>query len=422
MRRLIFHVDVNSAFLSWEAARRVKNGEPDLRLIPSAIGGERDKRTGVILAKSIPAKKYGVTTGEPVALALRKCPVLVLAKPDFQLYMHESRAFIDICRRFAPVVEQMSIDECFLDMTGTSLLYPDPVAIAHTIKDTIRAELGFTVNVGVSTNKLLAKMAGDFEKPDKVHTLFPNEIEQKLWPLPVGDLFSVGRRTAEKLLNARIRTIGELAHADPALVQKLAGVKLGTLIRDYANGVDPSPVLAEPEAVKGYGNSVTLEQDVVTAAQAARVLLALCDSVASRMRADSRRCLCVTVTIRGNDFKNRSHQRRLPEPTDVTRELYAHARTLFSELWDGHTPLRLLGVTLGDVCDAEAVQISLFHDEQTEKSRRLDRAVDELRSKFGVSAISRGSVSEASQRLGRKYRAQPGGPSARPDPTQIKGE
>ena len=187
-QRLIFHVDVNSAFLSWEAARRVAAGEPDLRAIPSAIGGDRDKRTGIILAKSIPAKKFGVTTGEPVGMALRKCPQLVLAPPDFALYTRNSRAFIAICRRFAPVVEQVSIDECFLDMTGTHLLYPDPLAVAHQIKDAIFSELGFTVNVGISENKLLAKMASDFEKPDKVHTLFPAEIPQKLWPLPVGDL------------------------------------------------------------------------------------------------------------------------------------------------------------------------------------------------------------------------------------------
>ena len=387
MERLIFHVDVNSAFLSWEAARRVAAGEADLRLIPSAIGGDRDKRTGIILAKSIPAKKFGVTTGEPVGMALRKCPQLVLAPPDFRLYSKNSKAFIAICRRYAPVVEQVSIDECFLDMTGTSLLYPDPAAIAHIIKDTIFSELGFTVNVGIAPNKLLAKMASDFEKPDKV-------------------LFSVGRSTAEKLTAARIRTIGDLAQADLAYIQRLTGVKLGKLIHDYANGIDDAPVLAEPEAVKGYGNSVTLEQDVTTPAQANQILLALCDSVASRMRADSRRCTCVTVTIRGNDFRNRSHQRRLPEPTDVTAELYALSRVLFSELWDGVTPLRLLGVTLNDLCGDDAVQLSLFHDEKKERARKLDHAVDQLREKFGITAISRGSVTDASRRVGRKYKAE----------------
>lgn len=406
MQRLIFHVDVNSAFLSWEAARRVAEGGEDLRLIPSAIGGDREKRTGVILAKSIPAKKFGVTTGEPVGMALRKCPDLVLARPDFRLYTRNSRAFLAICRRFAPVVEQVSIDECFLDMTGTGRLYPDPVAIAHTIKDTIFTELGFTVNVGVAPNKLLAKMASDFEKPDRVHTLFLDEIPQKLWPLPVGELYSVGKKTAEKLIAARIRTIGELAGADLARVQTLVGMKMGKLIHDYANGVDTAPVLAEPEAVKGYGNSTTLEEDVTTAAQANRVLLALCDSVASRMRADGRLCSCVSVTIRSNDFRNRSHQRKLHEPTDVTGEIFALSRALFSELWDGYTPLRLLGVTLGDISDQSTVQLSLFPDERKDRARRLDQAVDQLRGKFGVTAISRGSVTEASQRVGKKYKAQ----------------
>ena len=190
MSRLIFHIDVNSAYLSWEAARRVANGESDLRLIPSAIGGDREKRTGVILAKSIPAKKCGVKTGEPVAMALRKCPDLVLALPDYRLYERSSKAFMDICRAYAPVVEKYSIDECFLDMSGTHRIYPDPVAIAHTIKDKIRDTLGFTVNVGIGENKILAKMASDFEKPDKVHTLYLHEVPQKLWPLPVRELFT----------------------------------------------------------------------------------------------------------------------------------------------------------------------------------------------------------------------------------------
>ena len=199
MDRLVFHVDVNSAFLSWEAARRVANGEPDIRLIPSAIGGDREKRTGVVLAKSIPAKKFGIKTGEPIGMALRKCPDLFLARPDFRLYEANSKKFMDICREYAPVVEKASIDECYLDFTGTHRIYPDPVALAHTIKNRIRDELGFTVNVGIGSNKLLAKMASDFEKPDKVHTLLFSEMPTKMWPLPVGELFTVGGATADKL-------------------------------------------------------------------------------------------------------------------------------------------------------------------------------------------------------------------------------
>lgn len=406
MTPLIFHVDVNSAFLSWEAARRVANGEADIRLIPSAIGGDREKRTGVVLAKSIPAKKYGIKTGEPIAMALRKCPDLFLAKPDFRLYEQCSKAFMDICREYAPVVEKYSIDECFLDMTGTSWLYPDAVAIAHTIKDRIRDELGFTVNVGIGDCKLLAKMASDFEKPDKVHTLFRSQIPQKMWPLPARDLFTVGAATAGKLEKARIRTIGELANSDLAYIQRITGVKMGQQIYNFANGIDPSPVLSAPEEAKGYSISTTLEEDVITQQQAHGVLLALTDSVTARMRADGVKACCVAVSIRSNDFKTRSHQRKLMDPTDISREVYQISRQLFGELWDGHTPLRLLGISLTELTREEQPQLSLFPDEGREKARRLDKAYDAINSRFGASAIMRGSSVQSGLEVGKKYRAQ----------------
>ena len=406
MTPLIFHVDVNSAFLSWEAARRVANGEADIRLIPSAIGGDREKRTGVVLAKSIPAKKYGIKTGESIAMALRKCPDLFLAKPDFRLYEQCSKAFMDICREYAPVVEKYSIDECFLDMTGTSWLYPDAVAIAHTIKDRIRDELGFTVNVGIGDCKLLAKMASDFEKPDKVHTLFRSQIPQKMWPLPVRDLFTVGAATAGKLEKARIRTIGELANSDLAYIQRITGVKMGQQIYNFANGIDPSPVLSAPEEAKGYSISTTLEEDVITQQQAHGVLLALTDSVTARMRADGVKAYCVAVSIRSNDFKTRSHQRKLMDPTDISREVYQISRQLFGELWDGHTPLRLLGISLTELTREEQPQLSLFPDEGREKARRLDEAYDAINSRFGASAIMRGSSVQSGLEVGKKYRAQ----------------
>lgn len=406
MARLIFHIDVNSAFLSWEAARRVSQGEQDLRLIPSAIGGDRDKRTGVILAKSIPAKKFGVRTGEPVGMALRKCPDLVLARPDFRLYEASSKAFMDICREYAPVVEKYSIDECFLDMSGTHRLYPDPIAIACTIKDKIRDTLGFTVNVGIGDCKILAKMASDFEKPDKVHTLFRHEIPRKMWPLPVRDLFSVGASTAEKLEKARIRTIGELANTPLDRVQRIVGVKMGKQIHDYANGIDPSPVLSAPEESKGYSISTTLEEDVVTAEQANKVLLALTDSVTARMRADSVKAYCVAVSLRSNDFKTRSHQKKLMEPTDISSEVYGLCRQLFAEAWDGHTPLRLLGVSLTDLTKEDTMQMSLFPDEKKERSRKLDRAYDAINRKFGAATIQRGANLNSDLRVGKKYQAQ----------------
>ena len=406
MEKLIFHIDVNSAFLSWEATRRVKQGEEDIRLIPSAIGGDREKRTGVILAKSIPAKKYGIRTGEPVAMALRKCPDLFLARPDFRLYEESSKAFMDICREYAPVVEKYSVDECFLDMSGTHNIYPDPIAIAHTIKDKIRDTLGFTVNVGIGDCKILAKMASDFEKPDKVHTLYRSEISQKMWPLPVRELFSVGSSTAEKLEKARIRTIGELANAPLERIQKIVGIKMGKQIHDYANGIDDSPVLAEPEDTKGYSVSTTLAEDVVTFEQAHRILLALTDSVTARMRADGMQAYCVSVSIRSNDFKTRSHQRKLSDPTDISNEVCTLSKILFAELWDGHTPLRLLGVALADLTKEDPSQMTLFPDEKKERSRKLDRAYDAINKKFGATTIQRGSNLQSELRVGKKYEAQ----------------
>ena len=245
--RLIFHVDVNSAFLSWESARRMKEGLPDLRDIPACIGGDPAKRTGIVVAKSIPAKKCGVQTGEPVAMALRKCPNMVIVPSDFDLYVKCSRAFKKICASYTPVMESFSIDEVFLDMTGTSLLYPDPIAAAHEIKDRISDELGFTVNVGISTNKLLAKMASDFEKPNKVHTLFPEEIPAKMWPLPVRELLFLGKASEKKLTEAGIRTIGDLAHAWETDIQTLIGNKNGHQQYQYAHGIDDSPVKAHPD-------------------------------------------------------------------------------------------------------------------------------------------------------------------------------
>ncbi|MDE8725586.1 DNA polymerase IV [Ruminococcus bromii] len=406
MAKLVFHVDVNSAYLSWEAARRVAKGEPDIRLIPAVIGGDREKRIGVVLAKSIPAKKLGIKTGEPIGMALRKCPDLFMAKPDFRLYEENSKKFMDICREYAPVVEKASVDECYLDMSGTHRIYPDPVALAHTIKDRIRNELGFTVNVGIGDNKLLAKMASDFEKPDKVHTLFLSEIPYKMWPLPVGDLFTVGSSTADKLRQAKIMTIGDLAHTDLAKVQKIVGMKLGKHIHDYANGIDPSPVLSEPEEAKGYSISTTLEEDVKKATQAYPVLLALADSVTARIRSDGAKAFCVAVTIRDNSFKTRSHQRSLMNPTDISMEVYQISKELFDELWDGVTPLRLLGIAMTNITREETLQFSLFQDESREKSRKIDKARDALNAKFGSATIVRGSSIQSRIDVGKKYQAQ----------------
>ena len=404
--RLIFHVDVNSAFLSWEAARRVKEGLPDLREIPSCIGGDPKSRRGIVVAKSIPAKKYGVTTGEPVALALRKCPDLVCVPGDFALFDRCSRAFKKICASYAPVMESFSIDEVFLDMSGTHLIYPDPVAAAYEIKDKIRDELGFTVNVGIGTNKLLAKMASDFEKPDKVHTLFPSEIPEKMWPLPVRDLLFLGKASEQKLLRAGIKTIGDMAKSDEAEIRQLLGDKNGRQLYRYANGIDDSPVRSEREEAKGYSAETTVEEDIVTYEQALSLLLAQCDVVAARMRRDGKKCSCVAVTYRTLDFKTRSHQKNFEDPTDVTEEIFAQVKKLLYECWKCE-PLRLIGVALTDLTSDEFRQMSLFENtEDREKQKKVDETIDDIRRRFGNGMIVRGSTITTAGKVARKARAQ----------------
>lgn len=403
---MIFHVDVNSAFLSWEAAKRVKEGLPDLREIPSVVGGDPKQRTGIVVAKSIPAKKYGIQTGEPMAMALRKCPNLVVVPSDFSLYTENSLAFKAICRDYAPVVESFSIDEVFLDMTGTSLIYPDPIATAHQIKDKIHEELGFTVNVGISTNKLLAKMASDFEKPDKVHTLFPAEIPEKMWPLPIRDLLFLGKASEKKLQDFGIHTIGELAREKESTIQALLGEKTGRQLYQYARGIDNSPVLAQAEESKGFSVEKTFNDDIVSVEQVLPILLEQCDIVATRMRRKGKKCSCISVTFRTLDFKNRSHQTSLSSATDVTDEIYENARRLFLEFWKGQ-PLRLIGVALTGLTDESFEQMSLFEDtKKKEQRQKLDATLDAIRMKFGNDKITRASIMNSNTGMGRKAKAQ----------------
>ena len=406
MERLIFHVDVNSAFLSWEAARRVKEGLPDLREIPSCIGGDPKSRRGSVVAKSIPAKKYGVTTGEPVSMALRKCPELVCVPGDFALFETCSRAFKKICASYAPVMESFSIDEVFLDMSGTEKIYPDPVKLACEIKDRIREELGFTVNIGIGTNKLLAKMASDFEKPDKVHTLFPAEIPTKMWPLPVRDLLFLGKASEQKLIKAGIKTIGEMARYPETEIQRLLGEKTGHQLYEYANGRDDSSVRGEREEAKGYSAETTTEEDIVTYEQAFSLLLAQCDVVAARMRKDGKKCSCVSVTYRMLDFRTRSHQKKLGNPTDVTEEIFVQVKNLLYECWQCQ-PLRLIGVALTDLTSDDFRQISLFENtENHEKQKKVDGVVDDIRKRFGNGMIVRGSTMNTAGQVARKAKAQ----------------
>ena len=388
--RIIFHVDVNSAFLSWSAVYRLEElGETlDLRTVPSVVAGERDIRRSIVLAKSIPAKKYGVKTGEPLGMAREKCPQLQVVPPDYELYVTASRSFIRVLREFSPLVEQYSIDEAWVDMTGTTELFGPPVLAAEKLKNRIRDELGFTVNVGVSSNKLLAKMAGDFEKPDKVHTLFPGEIREKLWPLPVRELFSVGPATERKLRNLGIRTIGQLAEADPALLQQKLH-KPGLILWHFANGRGDDELLAAPTENKSYGNSTTTPWDVTTAQEGKQVLLSLCETVGTRLRRDGKRAALVGVCIRSTDFRTCGKQKTMETRTNVTEEIYRAACAVFDSLWDGKTPLRQLGVSVGKVTEEREMQCSIFDDDDPERLERMDAAVDAIRAKYGEDSILR---------------------------------
>lgn len=394
MSRIIFHIDVNSAFLSWTAVERLNKGEHiDLREIPSIVGGDSETRHGIVLAKSTPAKKYGIVTGEPIAMALRKCPELVCVPPDFPLYARNSRRMFEILSHYSDRIEQFSIDEGFLEYSGMEKLLGPPLETAEMIRQRIKKELGFTVNIGVSCNKILAKMAGELEKPDKLITLFPEEIEEKLWPLPVEDLFMVGRRTSPRLREMGIRTIGELANFPLPLLEK-EFKSFGRMLHAYANGIDDSPVVPESEAteLKSIGNSTTTSFDVEDRETAYKILLALSETVSMRLRGHKLCAQEIAVTLKSSDFKVYSHQKQLVNAVDCTNAVYETAKEIFDEVWKKE-PLRLLGVRAGKLCAEDCVQLS-FLEEDWSKQKKADAAMDAIRLKYGKNTVRRSTFAD----------------------------
>lgn len=391
---VIFHIDVNSAFLSWESVRRLENGESDLREIASVIGGNEENRHGIVLAKSTLAKSFGVVTGEPLARARQKCPNLVVAAPTYSYFVKCSHAFMELLRKYAPVVEQYSIDEAFCDMTGTEHLYGDLKEFAHKIKDEIYSELGFTVNIGISTNKLLAKMASDFKKPNLVHTLFPEEIPDKLWPLPVDDLFFVGHSTAGKLHKFGIHTIGDLAGTDINII-RYHFKKHGEIIHGYANGRDSGMSMDHNVDNKSYGNSITLKYDVTDINSANRILLSLCETVGARIRADKAYIGVVSVNLTDAEFNRYSRQTTLTTATNVTEKIYETAVQLFKECWKGE-PIRLLGVSTGKATNEHFEQYDLFDQAKNERLSKLNSAIDKIRGRYGEDSVKRACFVESS--------------------------
>ena len=358
-KTVYFHVDVNSAFLSWTAIQHLANGETlDLRTVPAVVGGDEEKRHGVVLAKSIPAKRYGIQTGESLFMARSKYPNLIVAAPDFDWYVKSSKAMIRIFGDYTPDIEQYSIDEAFLNMTGSEGLFGPPLQAAQTIKDRIHRELGFTVNIGIAPNRLLAKMASDFEKPDKIHVLTQDMVPQKLWPLPVGNLFGVR----------------------------------GQVFRDYANGIESEPMTRSEVKDNSYGNSVTTPQDLKRPVEADATMLALCESVAGRLRMDGKTARVITVQLVDNAFRRSSHQVTLNSPTNSTDVIYHTARELMRQMWPDR-PVRLVGVSAEKTGTDNFEQLDFFTDPaKTDKQEKLDRAADALRARFGEGAILRAKL------------------------------
>ncbi len=386
MDRKILHIDVNNAFLSWLAVYKLKNGENvDIRTIPAIIGGDEEARKGIVLAKSMKAKEFGIVTGEPIYQAKRKCPQIQVFKGNFEIYREYSNKLYKLLLEYTDKIERYSIDECFLDMT--EYLMKDTLENkAKEIKRRVKEELGFTVNIGLSSNKLLAKMASDFEKPDKIHTLYPNEIQNKMWNLKVSELFMLGRKTVPTLYNMGIKTIGDLAKADRNLIIKKFG-KHGNLMWEYANGIDNSEVNYKYEKPKGVGNSITLPMDVCNIEKLEEILLELTEQVTYRLRKYELIANSVNVQLRTKEFKDFSHQGKLDVATSSTKQIYAKAKKLLKEMYTEGTFIRLVGVRVDNLEEKERRQLSLFEDNEKKKLDKIDKVMDSLKDKYGYDSI-----------------------------------
>ena len=396
---IIFHIDVNSAYLSWTAVKLLKEAAKDekkidIRNIPAIIGGDREKRHGIVLAKSISAKKFGIVTGEPIANALQKCPNILIVPPEHGYYNEQSHKLMNLLRTFTPDIEQVSVDECYMDFTEIAPRFASPVDGALKIKNEVCRKFGFTVNIGISTNKLLAKMASDFEKPNKVHTLFPEEVQVKMWPLPVRELYMAGRSSVETLEKLDIRTIGDLACTDLKILE-LHLKSHGRKLWEFANGIDHSEVAREKAEAKGIGNSTTLPRDARTQVEAEAVLKALAGSVGRRLRKAGQKAGMLSVEIKYHTFESVSHQRQLEKPTNLDQEIYQVARELFKELWN-QEPIRLLGIRSSKLSEeGEPVQLSLFDirfeaDPKKEKKEKINTALEQIRKKYGKDIVTKG--------------------------------
>ena len=389
MDRIIFHIDVNNAFLSWSAIYLL-----DIRKIPSIIGGDEKERRGIVLAKSPVAKKMGIVTGEPIFQARKKCPNLHVFPLNREWYSIESRRFKDHLKQYSPNIEEFSIDECFVDMTGTNYLYKDYVELAHKIKDEIKNLYGFTVNIGIGNNKLCAKMASDFEKPDKVHTLFKDEIAAKLWPLDVKELFMVGKRTSEELHKMNINTIEQLAHTDYKKLEKHFKKQAGYL-RNASWGIDNSEVNENNyHKDNSISTTKTLKYDTDNTDKLKECLLEQTERVSRELREKKKYTNTVAVIFKDKSFNTYSAQEKLNNPTDNTKEIYKNVVNIFDKNYKKE-PLRLIGVRLSDLKDIKNEQISIFDQEKEENNNsEIEHTIDSINKKFGSAVITSASLKQ----------------------------
>lgn len=387
MEKIIFHIDVNNAFLSWSAVEYLKNGMPeDIRKIDSAIAGDPNTRTGIILAKSPSAKAKGVKTGEPIFQAKKKCKNLKIFPPQYEVYHKNSLAFRKILSKYSDKVEPFSIDEAFIEYVP---LFGSYMEVAQKIQNEIFNTLGFTVNIGIGPNKLLAKMASDFEKPNKIHTLFKEEIPNKMWPLPIEELIFLGKSTADKLHGIGIKTIYDIAHTDVGTLTRLLKSH-GKQLYDYSWGIADAMLCTEKTAPKSISNSMTTVKDLNNHEDILQVIYMLCNKTASRLRIEHLKCKTITVTLKTNYFKSYSSSYSLTNYSNLNKEIENTAKSIFFKMYTSE-PIRLVGIALSNLKPEYNEQLSLF-DTESAKQNKIDKTVDELISKFGENVIiTRGS-------------------------------
>ncbi|AJY73363.1 DNA polymerase IV [Paenibacillus beijingensis] len=381
--RVILHLDMNAFYCSVHEAEHPEQYKGK----PTAVAGSVELRKGVIVTCSYAARAFGVKTGMTVRQGLKACPQLIIIQPDFDLYRRYSRGFMDIARSFTPLVQATSIDECYLDITG-SKLYGTPLDIAHRIRERIRTEWGLPCSIGIAPNKLLAKMASDMDKPNGLTVLRIRDVPARLWSRPCDSLFGIGRKTADKLRKLNIRTIGELAASDVSFLTGHFGV-MGLWMKEAANGIDRSPVKETIEQSKSVGHTTTLPENLSECEDIHRVLLNLADQTSRRMRRKKLVAQTVQITIRRPDMSTVTRSMTLETPTDNAAEIHREACRLFDFHWKHGGPVRLLGITLQNLSlkDETAVQLDLFDYDKNPRQEALTRAMDKLRDKYGEDAV-----------------------------------